>query len=50
MCVGVTVWFGWIGVVWYPDAGWSTASTIYFELLEMTVRIDCNEGNDKGEN
>jgi hypothetical protein len=21
MCVGVTVWFGWGGVVWYPDAG-----------------------------
>ena len=20
MCVGVTVWFGWGGVVWYPDA------------------------------
>jgi len=19
MCVGVTVWFGWGGVVWYPD-------------------------------
>ena len=21
MCVGVTVWFGWGGVVWYPVAG-----------------------------
>jgi hypothetical protein len=21
MCVGVTVWFGWGGVVCYPDAG-----------------------------
>jgi len=21
MCVGVTLWFGWDGVVWYPDAG-----------------------------
>ena len=21
--VGVTLWFGWGGVVWYPDAGWS---------------------------
>ena len=21
MCVGVTLWFGWGGVVWYPDAG-----------------------------
>ena len=21
MCVGVTVWFDWGGVVWYPDAG-----------------------------
>ena len=21
MCVGVTVWFGWGGVVWYPYAG-----------------------------
>ena len=20
MCVGVTLWFGWGGVVWYPDA------------------------------
>jgi len=20
MCIGVTVWFGWGGVVWYPDA------------------------------
>jgi len=19
MCVGVTLWFGWGGVVWYPD-------------------------------
>ena len=26
MCVGVTVWFGWGGVVWYPYAGWSTTS------------------------
>jgi len=24
MCVGVTVWFGWGGVVWYPDTGNST--------------------------
>jgi len=23
MCVGVTSWFGWGGVVWYPDAGFS---------------------------
>jgi len=23
MCVGVTVWFGWGGVVWYPYAGFS---------------------------
>jgi hypothetical protein len=23
MCVGVTVWFGWGGVVWYPVAGFS---------------------------
>jgi len=23
MCVGVTLWFGWGGVVWYPDAGFS---------------------------
>jgi len=23
MCVGVTVWFGWGGVVCYPDAGFS---------------------------
>ena len=21
MCVGVTLWFGWSGVVWYPDVG-----------------------------
>ena len=21
MCVGVTVWFGWGGVVWYPYGG-----------------------------
>ena len=21
MCVGVTLWFGWVGVVWYPYAG-----------------------------
>jgi len=21
MCVGVTLWFGWGGVVWYPYAG-----------------------------
>jgi hypothetical protein len=25
MCVGVTVWFGW--VVWYPYAGWSTSAS-----------------------
>jgi len=24
MCVGVTVWFGWGGVVWYPNAGCSS--------------------------
>ena len=24
MCVGVTVWFGW--VVWYPYAGWGTSA------------------------
>jgi len=24
MCVGVTVWFGWGGVVWYPDVGCSS--------------------------
>jgi len=23
MCVGVTLWVGWGGVVWYPDAGLS---------------------------
>ena len=23
ICVGVTLWFGWGGVVWYPDAGFS---------------------------
>jgi len=23
MCVGVTLWFGWVGVVWYPDVGFS---------------------------
>jgi len=23
MCVGVTLWFGWSGVVWYPNAGFS---------------------------
>ena len=22
MCVGFTLWFGWGGVVWYPDAVW----------------------------
>jgi len=21
ICVGVTLWFGWGGVVWYPDTG-----------------------------
>jgi hypothetical protein len=21
MCVGVTLWFGWCGVMWYPYAG-----------------------------
>ena len=26
MCVGITVWFGWGGVVWYPYACWSRAS------------------------
>jgi len=23
MCVGVTLWFDWGGVVWYPDADFS---------------------------
>ena len=23
MCVGATLWFGWGGVVWYPDADFS---------------------------
>jgi len=23
MCVGITLWFGWGGVVWYPCAGFS---------------------------
>jgi len=27
MCVGVTVWFGWDGVVWYSDAGWRTSAS-----------------------
>ena len=26
MCVGVTLWFGWGGVVWYPDAVLQPAS------------------------
>ena len=40
MCVGVTVWFGW--VVWYPYAGWSSASACIRiphnpKLLKMDV-------------
>jgi hypothetical protein len=35
MCVGVTVWFGWGGVVWYPYAGWSTALLFHYLLLNM---------------
>ena len=27
MCVGVTVWFVWGGVVWYPDAGLTGSHT-----------------------
>jgi len=27
MRVGVTLWFGWGGVVWYPDTGWSTTAS-----------------------
>jgi len=27
MCVGVTLWFGCGGVVWYPDAGFSQTTT-----------------------
>ena len=27
MCVGVTVWFGW--VVWYPYAGWNTIKMMH---------------------
>ena len=32
MCVGVTLWFGWGGVVWYPYAGWGT------EVLQPAYR------------
>ena len=31
MFVGVTLWFGWGGVVWYPYAGWGTPTHIESE-------------------
>ena len=52
MCVDVTLWFGWGGVVWYPYAGWGTSgirmqaealvpqpSYGYRKLLRMDVLI-----------
>jgi len=36
MCVGVTVWFGW--VVWYPYAGCSTAAACIRILKEFKNR------------
>jgi len=30
MCVGVTVWFGW--VVWYLYAGWSTTGLFVWDV------------------
>ena len=33
MCVGVTVWFGWGGVVWYPYAGFSLSLVLLFHYL-----------------
>ena len=32
MCVGVTLWFGWGGVVWYPYAGWSTSASAWIRI------------------
>jgi hypothetical protein len=39
MCVGVTVWFGWGDVVWYPDAGWST-TLIMFIIVTVINQLE----------
>jgi hypothetical protein len=48
MCVGVTVWFGWGGVVWYPYAGFSqhtshqsnTTHEITQQISRKVLRMD----------
>jgi len=39
MCVGVTLWFGWGGVVWYPYPGWGT-SEITQQISRRLLRMD----------
>ena len=39
MRVGVTVWFGWGGVVWYPEAGWSISAFLFLYLMLNMFRI-----------
>ena len=36
ICVGVTVWFGW--VVWYPYAGWSTSASACIIISPFTAQ------------
>jgi len=40
MCVGVTVWFGW--VVWYPYAGWSTSAMQPYAVLTASQSWENN--------
>ena len=40
LCVGVTLWFGWGGVVWYPYAGWSTTHEITQQISRKLLRMD----------
>jgi len=41
MCVGVTLWFGWGGVVWYPYAGFSLHT---YQKIQKAVLL-LSDGN-----
>jgi len=42
MRVGVTLWFGWGCVVWYPDAGFSLSpSNIYEFCTPLVDNLKC---------
>ena len=41
MCVGVTLWFDWAGVVWYSDAGFSLHTDTTPPHLYSTIKYSC---------